>query len=565
MIVYLLQVAFFLAVGWLFYHLVLSKLTFFSLNRFFFILWCALSFVFPFQKIPHYFSIRSLISFENPALLPQIEKTNQVNAPIDIPELSWADNGITPIKPGWDMYDWTMILYFTGVLILCINFFIQLLSLFYKRWKLPAIKDKCVIILEEPGERSPGSFWKYIFINPAKYEWDTYQQILAHEKVHIQKKHTLDLILAEVLVILQWFNPFAWFIRQSMEANLEYQTDDYLVSHKVTDIETYQQNLLKVAIPSQLLRLQSAYNQSILQKRIRMMHQPKSGLHHCWKYITLGPVLLLLLSLVNQPVWPALQVMPKETGNVITPVMKSNTVRVDSHVNILVSRKQEQKNNLLTDSMKQKLVKTYQPVMDTVSATATPPANEVALPYTGYSFDEVTKLNKAGISSSLLTGYQNTMRNTWSVDELIQLHRSGIKPALIQGYEQIGITNLSVVTLLKLQQRKLTPRVIQGYQEVGLTKVSLDTLYYLKLNNVTPAIIQGFQNVGFGNLSFYQLTKLKQQEITASFIRSFQSIGFKDITPEQVTGLRKKNITASEVSRLVSQGVKIGSIDELLK
>jgi len=51
---------------------------------------------------------------------------------------------------------------------------------------------------------------------------ETYNQILIHEKVHVSGRHTLDILLAEMAVVLQWFNPFAWLYRREVENNLEF-------------------------------------------------------------------------------------------------------------------------------------------------------------------------------------------------------------------------------------------------------------------------------------------------------------------------------------------------------
>jgi hypothetical protein len=60
-------------------------------------------------------------------------------------------------------------------------------------------------IVEVSGDKAPCSFANTIFINPEKYDWQTYEQILMHEKVHVQKGQTLELLLAEVILVFQWY------------------------------------------------------------------------------------------------------------------------------------------------------------------------------------------------------------------------------------------------------------------------------------------------------------------------------------------------------------------------
>ena len=58
---------------------------------------------------------------------------------------------------------------------------------------------------------------------------------------------TADLLLAEMAIIFQWFNPFAWLYRKELENNLEYLTDNQLLQHKSVEKTNYQLSLLKVA------------------------------------------------------------------------------------------------------------------------------------------------------------------------------------------------------------------------------------------------------------------------------------------------------------------------------
>src|SRR6185436_1476440 len=101
--------------------------------------------------------------------------------------------------------------------------------LLYKVYTKPVIKDGKFRIVEIDNDKAPCSFGNNIFINPAKYDLETYNQILLHEKIHIEQKHTFDLLLAEIVLIFQWFNPFAWQFRKELENNLEFFTDNKLL------------------------------------------------------------------------------------------------------------------------------------------------------------------------------------------------------------------------------------------------------------------------------------------------------------------------------------------------
>ena len=197
---------------------------------------------------------------------------------------------------------WLFWIYWFGVIVFAASFIFQLVLLLWRAYRNPVIIDGPYRIVEVSGDKAPCSFGNNIFINPEKYEWETYNQILLHEKIHIREKHTLDIIIAELLLIFQWFNPFAWIYRREIESNLEFLTDDQLMQQKKVDKQRYQLSLVKVSAPHFPLSLTTNYNQSILKKRIAMMNTKRSNLHTAWKYFFLLPVFAFLACLLNEPV-----------------------------------------------------------------------------------------------------------------------------------------------------------------------------------------------------------------------------------------------------------------------
>ena len=101
-------------------------------------------------------------------------------------------------------------------------------------------------------------------------------------------------MLVELLIILQWFNPFAWLQRNLVIQNLEFQVDAALISQG-EDKKTYQYHLLHTASPNYPLSITSNFNQSLLKNRIAMMNRKRSSLSVFFKYTLLLPICLLLL------------------------------------------------------------------------------------------------------------------------------------------------------------------------------------------------------------------------------------------------------------------------------
>ncbi len=120
-----------------------------------------------------------------------------------------------------------------------------------------------------PGRFNPFSFFHIIFVNRSLYSNDDLDKIMKHEIAHVRFKHSLDVVITEVLLIVQWFNPFAWIIRTLLKELHEFQADKEVIK-KGTSIGQYKMLLLFQASGARLLPVNN-FNQSITKKRFKMM------------------------------------------------------------------------------------------------------------------------------------------------------------------------------------------------------------------------------------------------------------------------------------------------------
>ena len=191
--------------------------------------------------------------------------------------------------------------YLLGVVLFGINFLLQIAVLYYQSYANPVIRDGRFRIVETSGNRAPCSFANNIFINPALYDPETYQQILLHEMIHVSGRHTLDILLAELAVVLQWFNPFVWLYRREVENNLEFLTDQSVLLHRDVERSAYQLSLLRVSAPHLPFSITNNYTQSLLKRRIVMMNSKRSSANTIWKYFFLIPLFMGLGFALNKP------------------------------------------------------------------------------------------------------------------------------------------------------------------------------------------------------------------------------------------------------------------------
>ncbi len=139
----------------------------------------------------------------------------------------------------------------------------------------------------------PFSFLKYAFINTSVFNSDSFDQILAHEQVHIRQKHSYDLIFIELLACFYWFNPIIWMISRSIKESHEYIADQNIIDYGYSSL-AYQTLLLEQIVIRHSNKLMPHFNLSFIKKRITMMNTKKSK---TLNFLKAGTVAFAALSL----------------------------------------------------------------------------------------------------------------------------------------------------------------------------------------------------------------------------------------------------------------------------
>ena len=308
---FLFKASIVILVLWIFYKLFLEKESFFAVNRFYLMGSLVLAFMLPSIVLPKLIVNQGIIStwleetaFQEQSepiyepLEPEIKRVQQTKI-VKSEENNFVSSTFS--KPNSLAY-WLFLIYVFGVIILSLHLFYQLANIiFVMRRVEDRVEDTNCSIYNVKDDNGPRSFFRYIFINPEKYNNKTYEQILVHEKVHVKQRHSIDLLLSEIAIIVLWFNPFVWLLRKEIERNIEYQTDDLVLQSSTVDPQNYQMNLLKICVERKPLTIVSNYNQSLIKKRIVMMNKKKSNVHSYWKYAFIAPTLLVTLLMLNQP------------------------------------------------------------------------------------------------------------------------------------------------------------------------------------------------------------------------------------------------------------------------
>ncbi len=138
------------------------------------------------------------------------------------------------------------------------------------------------------------SFFGYIFIDPASIKDNSFHHILEHEKIHKREWHSVDRILVELFVMINWFNPFAWMFRNSVIQNLEYLADSAMV-RKGNDPMKYQLSILNQYIGSASISNQFS---SQIKNRIIMLNKDYK-LGSSWKLALMIPLAVIAFFFVS--------------------------------------------------------------------------------------------------------------------------------------------------------------------------------------------------------------------------------------------------------------------------
>lgn len=139
------------------------------------------------------------------------------------------------------------------------------------------------------------SFLGKIVISNKDYNTESFRNIIAHEKVHVEQKHWIDLLLVELTTILLWFNPFAWFFERAIKQTHELLADEGVIAQDC-NIGQYQTSILNQIMGVEIMGLANNFNCSITKKRMIMMTKTKSSNKRKLRLLAVIPAIAIILT-----------------------------------------------------------------------------------------------------------------------------------------------------------------------------------------------------------------------------------------------------------------------------
>jgi TonB family protein len=144
-----------------------------------------------------------------------------------------------------------------------------------------------------PKDVHPFSFFSKIVVSEKILSHPDLEIIVSHENIHVREKHTLDILFTEIMFLLQWFNPFAWLLKDAVKNNLEYITDNEIAKHY--NPQTYQLAMVTLADKQGIAPFLTALNGSQLKNRIVMMKKKTENKYAFVKQLVVLPLLAVLV------------------------------------------------------------------------------------------------------------------------------------------------------------------------------------------------------------------------------------------------------------------------------
>ncbi|MGK0426321.1 MAG: hypothetical protein ACJAUR_000420 [Ulvibacter sp.] len=144
-----------------------------------------------------------------------------------------------------------------------------------------------------PNSDTAFSFFKNIFLGEQLSEAQK-TTILLHEKIHIDQRHSLDLMFFEVLRILFWFNPLVYIYQNKMVLLQEFTADAEVAA--LNGKRAYYEGLLSQVFKTESISfINTFFNHSLIRKRVTMLQKSKSKKIFQLKYLLLVPVVAAML------------------------------------------------------------------------------------------------------------------------------------------------------------------------------------------------------------------------------------------------------------------------------
>ena len=287
---HLLPITVAIAVLWLVYRLLFVNSNRFRFNRFFLLTAILFSLALPLigtlmgSSAPQMVVLKE--SFIKGTLLDEITITPDGQQPLTAPEIVVE----TPSRPHFSLWQILGGIYLIGVGVMTLLFLFKMMKLVVLIARSPKEKREGYTAVFTGKEQGSFSFFRYAFFPNESVSPD----IVRHEQSHIAHGHSWDILFAEVMIILQWFNPFIYKYKKELQSLHEYQADHDVVATGV-DKKDYMMLILQQCTAADFSGISNNFSLILTKKRIKMITRNEKAKGLWWRLLATLPVLAILM------------------------------------------------------------------------------------------------------------------------------------------------------------------------------------------------------------------------------------------------------------------------------
>ncbi len=160
-----------------------------------------------------------------------------------------------------------------------------------------------IVIIRSPKKKMPGytavftgkEHGSYSFFNYAFFPNENVNaEIVRHEMSHIAHHHSADILFVELMMIIQWFNPFIYLYKRELQSLHEYMADRDVVATGI-DKQNYMMLILQQCTAVDFSNMSNNFSFLLTKKRIKMITQSKKAKGVVIKALLTLPLFALLL------------------------------------------------------------------------------------------------------------------------------------------------------------------------------------------------------------------------------------------------------------------------------
>lgn len=203
------------------------------------------------------------------------------------------EEAVAPIQEAansFNIWKYLWLIYIIGVGVMGLVFLFKLGKIIFIIIKSPKKKMPGYTAVFTGKEHGSYSFFNYAFFPNENVN----AEIVRHEMSHIAHHHSADILFVELMMIIQWFNPFIYLYKRELQSLHEYMADRDVVATGI-DKQNYMMLILQQCTAVDFSNMSNNFSFLLTKKRIKMITQSKKAKGVVIKALLTLPLFALLL------------------------------------------------------------------------------------------------------------------------------------------------------------------------------------------------------------------------------------------------------------------------------